>query len=255
MVFIKPNAGSLAELTQARFHPAEDTSQASWNRTIRAKERLVPGHHPDLNAVFANRIIIERDSRIAGGVYVGGSGREAIVVDWKQPELNKLYNNLTRAIRSSEHKDQNTALAGVFFFVRDAFPNLSESKTDKLIKGLNLRPDKKVHIDYFIANGTGVCRHVAACCAVLIERLIDEGYLKGKVSIDRNTIAQKGAHAWCRFTDSKGEVIILDVMHDYAGRLSKTAAKANWDYFRPEDQKPSKIRVALQKVWYSLFNK
>jgi hypothetical protein len=224
-----------AEPTTNQAANSTNRETADWGRTMMAKERINPIASQSVN-MFGNRFIIERDSRIENGVYIGGASREAIVVDWKKPKLNELYDNIFKALGSDKRYHKTLLLASVFETVKKAFPNLSVSETDQLLQRYEVKPNRKVYIDVFIANGTGVCGHVALCCAALIERLTDEGHLSGKVSVDRNSISSKGAHAWCRYTNGAGEVIILDVMQNYLGKLSSSAAKASWDYFRPEDR-------------------
>jgi hypothetical protein len=103
-----------------------------------------------------------------------------------------------------------------------------------LVRARGFQNDKKVTLGVFIEAGVGLCRHQNLACAAIIERLIDEDILRGTVSIDRNS-SDEGGHAWCRYTDPSGEVIILDVTQEYFGNIY---GEHHWDYRRPEESDP-----------------
>jgi hypothetical protein len=68
----------------------------------------------------------------------------------------------------------------------------------------------------------------------LLERLKNEGYVAGNVSIDRNSIPGLGGHAWVRYQNSKDVVFVIDPAQNYVGRLDE-APKQGWSYKRPEE--------------------
>lgn len=91
-------------------------------------------------------------------------------------------------------------------------------------------------MDSYIIAGGGVCRHQALLGAYLLEKLIRDGKIGGKVSIDRNSV-QNAGHAWIRYTNSKGKVFIIDQAQKYIGLLNDTDKNGRWFYERPEDFK------------------
>ncbi|MFH0896551.1 MAG: hypothetical protein V1850_00680 [Candidatus Bathyarchaeota archaeon] len=61
-----------------------------------------------------------------------------------------------------------------------------------------------------------------------------DGFVNGKSSIDRN-FTSEGLHEWCRYTNSRGDVIIIDPAQRYLGNLKGAPEKNRWAYERPED--------------------
>ena len=85
----------------------------------------------------------------------------------------------------------------------------------------------------------GVCRHQALLCGYLLEKLIKDERISGKVSVDRNFVEGLGGHAWARYTTDRGKVYILDVAQNYKGCLGDmTKKQSRWFYERPEDKPP-----------------
>lgn len=213
---------------------------ANWERTRRAEERLPSIQRED--GRFKGREIIHRDSRIDGGVCLGAHGREAIVVDWRHhaspgtaKSLASLYDEALRRATDDRGFRRNLALQAVYDTVNEHFLDRSPSGVDRVNAFVGARPDDKVHIDCYISARAGVCRHMALVCAAMLERMVDEGLLRGKVSNDRNSIAGVGAHAWCRYTSSSGDVVILDPMQGYFGKLEEAPRSGGWKYARPNE--------------------
>lgn len=185
---------------------------------------------------YQERRIIHRDSKIDGGVYLGQGEREAIVVDSeKSPEIQRLYRRVKeRATSRGEVKAGGRVLRAIFEAVKEAMPRQSESAVQKLLRQGGVGLDQKISLDVFLRVGVGVCRHDALACGVLMELAKRDGYLKGKVSVDRNS-SYRGGHAWARYTHSGGYVTVLDVALGYCGPLKDADAKKRWVYERPED--------------------
>ncbi len=81
----------------------------------------------------------------------------------------------------------------------------------------------------------------------LLERLSKDGLVGGKVSVDRNYVQGLGGHAWVRYTNSGGEVFILDSAQGYIGRLDEMdESQKRWFYERPEDSNPR--RKLLKRI-------
>jgi len=182
---------------------------------------------------FEDRFVIHRNSRIDGGVSLGSGAREAIVVDSrKYPGINRLY-----AILRSRMGGRDTVLSSVY----DLVDQMMEYDEPFVLNVARQYPDQKVSLDYFIQNKKGVCRHMGLLCGVLLEKIRDHGIIRGKVSIDRNSIPMVGGHAFCRYTNSAGDIFILDVARHFLGKLDKEESHVKidgyhiWDYYRPEE--------------------
>lgn len=213
------------------------SSEAYWDRTIRMNERLEREKKNLEGTLYKGRPIIQRDSPIDGGVYIGEKEREAIVVDsQKFPELNKLFEKTKARATFHGKVNKNLILQAVYDTVKEAYPNNDSNDLNSLLSKHNVHSDQKIALDVFLKEGIGVCRHTALTCGVLLELFKKKGYLKGTPSIDRNTIPKIGGHAWCRYTNSSGEVFILDPVQNYLGKLSEVPKNHSWIYKRFEDK-------------------
>ncbi|KKT64107.1 MAG: hypothetical protein UW58_C0050G0002 [Candidatus Collierbacteria bacterium GW2011_GWC2_44_30] len=187
--------------------------------------------------MWQGRKIIGRDVAINGGVYLGGGVREAIVIDdEKQPELEELYQKLLLDIGDNGGDFKSYALRAVFDLVSKTLPYSSKG-VEKIFQDTGAIPDQKIALSKYLRRGVGECRHQALLCGYLLERLVKEEYLAGKVSIDRNFVEGRGGHAWARYTTRDGRVVILDVAQNYLGYLKDMKVKnRKWFYERPGDK-------------------
>ncbi|MBU2638844.1 MAG: hypothetical protein KJ955_07765 [Nanoarchaeota archaeon] len=205
---------------------------ADWSRTMFSEKRLEDVLEGES---YLGRKIIHRDSPIDKGVYLGAGEREAIVVDSdKYPAIRKLYEKAKeKALVGLAEKDivKCMVLRAVYETVKETMTACDEKAVDAIVRLARCGKDGKIALDLFIENQVGVCRHMALACGALLELFRKDGFVSGNISIDRNT--DKGGHAWCRYTNSGGEVYILDVAQNYVGRMEKAV---NWDYRRPDEQ-------------------
>lgn len=187
--------------------------------------------------MWQGRRIIGRDVPINKGVYLGGSEREAIVVDDEtMPVLSEIYQEVQTLIEERGGNYKTNALRAVFDIATKRIKFIGEDGVKDIANELNIWPDKKVGLKVYIKRG-GVCRHQNLLCAYLLERLCKDGHLGGKVSVDRNFVEGQGGHAWCRYTSRNGTVFILDVTQEYIGKLDDlTGNELRWFYERPEDK-------------------
>ena len=210
---------------------------ADWGKTSFMERRLgsrLKRRFMGLGGLYyEGRFVIHRNTRIDGGVCLGSGVREAIIVDSKKyPMVNHLY-----AILRSKIRGRDTALSDVYNLVDETL------KYDEAfaLEAARRFPDQKVALDFFIEHRKGVCRHMALLCGVLLEKLCDDRVLGGKPSIDRNSIPMVGGHAWCRYTNSAGDVFILDIAQHFLGELDRKErnVKINGynirNYYRPEE--------------------
>lgn len=183
---------------------------------------------------YQGRPIIRKDSPIDGGVSIGQIEREALVVDfYRSKVIPVLYERAKNLARFHGRVDKDLILKAVFGIVSEKMKT-DESRVEEIIKKTNTKKDGKISIDHFINAGAAVCRQHALVCGVLVERFIKDGYLSGKVSIDRNSVYNHG-HVWCRYTASSGKVFILDPTLKFIGSLEKGLEKGIWCYNRAED--------------------
>lgn len=229
--------------------------KAEWNKTQLAEERVKrSGFYEEKGVIrkekiFQGRPIIGRDRKIDGGVYLGGSAREAVVVDGeKDPALEKVYQELLKRRREAQSRGKDFKdgiLEDVWELVGQVMP-YNEVKVQEIERSLP-EPDTKIYLSAFI--GGGVCRHQALLTGYLLERLSKEGLVGGKVSIDRNYVPDEGGHAWVRYTNSAGDVFILDSAQRYIGRLDEIS-EDRWFYERPEDTN-LRLRILMQvRRWF-----
>lgn len=209
--------------------------EAVWGKTNLCLERLMEQgelEFPDGRPHYKGRHIIGHDTPVLEGVYLGASKREAIVVH-DSDRLNELY-RLAKSMATRDGKVRREyILQSVYDAVRHAMPIHDDEIANLIVKHLGCENDGKISLDVFLKSRVGVCRHKALACAALLEKFKNEGYLKGSVSVDRNETST-GAHAWCRYTTSNGDVIILDISNDFFGYLKDGLNK--WPYARPGER-------------------
>lgn len=221
-----------------------------WNKTVWAFDRVEEQHgKQEKKGWFLGREMIGRDKKINKGVYVGEHGREAIVVDdEKDPNLNDAYKRLL-ALRMRAEKQKGThfkdgLLQDVFNLTKQIMP-VDVRNVNKVTRSFDV-PDTKVYLSTFFKGG--VCRHQALLAGYILERLKKEGKISGQVSIDRNSTEQ-GGHAWVRYTDSQGGVIILDPAQNFIGYLKDVKdGDGKWPYHRESDLRKRKIRKVMQAL-------
>ena len=203
---------------------------------------------------FDGRPIIARDTPVNGGVYpVGGTHGEAIVVDDKKypEELDDVYEEVLSSLNAVA--PEKTGVRGLRKWIRKTTPLQARSEQDILenvfdVVSKNLKYDfaatnalakdyEKIALNSYINHKVGVCRTQAILVAYIAERLIADGKLEGRISIDRNDDhVVAGGHAWARYTAPDGRVYIIDPAQRYVGTLENTYnAKNKWDYRRSED--------------------
>ena len=222
---------------------------AEWNKTqrviARVYERLIyeGTQYYYLDSKGRKLPIICRGSKIDGGVDIGQHKRETIKVDSEiDVQIKELYGkvknnveNLKKTeniVKGGENSLEERILKLVYDTADNAMPIKDNNEIEKIINNYGVQNDGMIALGVFLGYGAGVCRHLALTCGVLLELLIKDGFLDGHVSRDRNYIRNSGGHAWCRYTNSRGETYVLDVAQGFFGKLKDAK---NWDYRRPED--------------------
>ena len=204
-----------------------------WNRTRIGQIRLDTLLEDDK---YLDRPLIGRDSPIDGGVYIGGNEREAIVVNsCDSPQLQLAYKETTqRSLNDSGEVCRGKILRSVYDLTNEKMI-FSEIEVARIINKHSLNEDGKVSLGIFLQEGYGVCRHMALLSAFLLEKFVEEGYIRGKPSVDRNSCFHN-AHAWCRYKNHSGEVYILDSAKNFLGTLEDSKERMVWEYFRDDDK-------------------
>ena len=225
---------------------SEQKGVAKWNRSeivaVRVDNKGALGS-PDKNAPNGYFIengeyipIIGRDTNINRGVYLGGSEREAIVIDDTKDAVlilsyQEIFKKLADFIKIKGSVSTAELLQTIFDFVKKAMP-YNETKVDELTAKFS--GDKKIPLGEYILNRAGVCRHQALLTGYVIEKLIKDKHSEGHVSVDRNALAYMGAHAWVRYISQKGQIYIIDPAQNYCGKIEDVKNKKNaWSYKRP----------------------
>ncbi len=215
-----------------------------WRKTEDAIERVKDSpqyKEKDENAphgYFAGRRIIGRDTPINKGISIGDSSREMIVVDdEKFPKLKKIYGDLfekrkQELIGNREREKTGTAeiLDTVYRHVLDVMPYSTEI-AEEIRKQVI---DRKISLTVFVDKKGGQCRHQVLLAGYLIEKMISEGLLDGKVAVNRNFIKIIGGHTWVKFTDENKQVYIVDPAQKFCGTLEEAKKIVPWFYEEPK---------------------
>jgi hypothetical protein len=132
--------------------------------------------------------------------------------------------------------DKSKILGNVYDVVKEAFPNQDMEKVNAIYDFYRVWGDGLISLDIFIENGTGVCIHQALTVAAVLESLKEKGVVGGRPSVDRNSGYSNGknyGHAWVRYTNSAGEIFIIDTALEFKGSLKKAIEFGKWNYLRP----------------------
>lgn len=220
----------------------ENDATARWDRTEIGTERIKvtnPWFFEEddsaaMGGFFKGRRIISRDTPINSGVYIGAGAREASIVDdLKYPEeLNEVYTGLRTRLRQDVNRTVVEHVYDITAQVLGEDHQDVEDKVQEVVKfAMQFGSDTKIDLGSFIRAGAGVCRHRALLAGYLLEKLINEKVIEGRVFVDRNTILGRGGHSWVRFEEVSGRVIIIDPSLGYVGLIQ--TAPSIWSYERP----------------------
>lgn len=187
--------------------------------------------------------IIGAEAKIDGGVYLGRKPREAIVVDMRRPGslLRTVYDRWLAHLRTDKTADQTRAdlrdhLTQRVAELVEAHMPYDEQVVKRLDKQGYLRPDEPIDLDVFLAAKGGVCRHQVCFVGAILERLADNGWLDGAVSLERKFVSGWFSHAWVRMQWRHGAVVVLDPAQRRYVALHELDAGSRMLYGRPEDQ-------------------
>ncbi len=211
-------------------------------RTILVEDRLQA--HPDFDekdetapyGYYMNHQILGRASKsVDGGVYLGGSAREAIVVDGKSVAMKQVYEGVATELRQSFQKNETlpmqSILLKVMHRVQEVMP-YDGRKTEDISR--QHHGDKLVGLSTYVKERVGVCRHQGLLAAYIIENLIKDGHMLGIVGVERNTVKDMGGtHAWAVYKTSSNEaeeVIVVDPAQSFVGTKAQAQREGRWEY-------------------------
>ncbi|MBN8549441.1 MAG: hypothetical protein J0M12_09015 [Deltaproteobacteria bacterium] len=161
---------------------------------------------------FGGRPIIGESTPINGGIYLGVTPQEAIVVDDKHGGLERLYKELVvrlsevsldRALEEKEILPEVAALVAKHL-------KFNERAVTAACEREGVQADEKVAIDMFLYEGVGAARHQVLTAAYLIERLKVRNLLQGCVSIESTSTHLMGGDERLTYTSPRGYLFIFD---------------------------------------------
>lgn len=183
---------------------------------------------------FQGRHIIGRDAPLDGGVYFTGSSEVLVVDSKKYPlEFDSAYRVVTQqagARRFLKRADEYQLLLSVYQVVCQLIP-YRKNVAERFARS---HSGKKLALNVYFGVG-GVCRQQCLLAGYLVERLMNDGYLRGRVSVDRNSRSD-GGHAWARFTNVDGVTYIIDVAQGVCDTIEAACATTRWNYRRPMEE-------------------
>jgi hypothetical protein len=215
---VKPNEDGRTYVAEARLKDSPDYAP----RDASAPYGYFKGH----------QVLGRNSKKINGGVYLGGGAREAIVVDGDSEAIDKVYRPLRKALHkaSGTHGElpERTVLSVLNTRVAQALPY--DGVIAEAISS-DYHGDQLVPLSVFIKIGAGVCRHQGLLSAVLLERLITDGFLEGEPGIQRNNKPDYGGpHAWAILKNDTKPAIVIDPAQDFVGTKQEAKTQGRWDY-------------------------
>lgn len=162
-------------------------------------------------------------------IYPYGPGTVLVLVYFDTDEkLQEFYRGIKAACGN---KTEEEILCLVYKLVRERMKPDAEGKfIDELVKNQGKYGDcgRVIELGEFIDNAA-TCFIYALVCGVVLQRLIIDGLLKGRVHIEINE-GERGKHAWCVYSNDK-EVILDPALKFYGERNSP---EAKWVYTLPD---------------------
>lgn len=198
-------------------------------------------------------LINNNTTNVLGGVLMDDT---IIVVDDKIPNsvLDASYQQLCQNLNdltngSVLNLDEEEIISKVYFQVND---DIQYQKSTAEIE--NIR--STVLLDTVLLNKFGVCKHHALLTVYLINRLQQDGILKGvaKFKIGRQS---KGAHAWATYTTTNGTEYVIDVSNRLICDTGVLKNQDKYEIINSEvlTQQCYKLRETLRDLNETYFSK
>ncbi|MFZ2412380.1 MAG: hypothetical protein WAW23_12475, partial [Candidatus Methanoperedens sp.] len=137
--------------------------------------------------------------------------------------------------------EQGKVVNSVFEIVKEKVPYVLYGEWDVVNRVRN--------VDDLLREG-GVCRHQAALSALVLESLIQQKTLDGKVYVNYGP-----GHAWAEFVPSSGERTILDVAQNYIGPATEAKKQflGSGGRYEYKDYSPQELGSKLNAAARSLL--
>ncbi len=214
------------------------SSYTEWNKTKVALSRLKNSIGWDFNNPYYNGIpVINRNSTVLGRVSLGEHPRGAIYVDPNSPYLHDLAEKVIDMSMEDGKINKGKILSSTYDIVKKVLPEKDIKKVESIYDYYDVMGDGLISLDVFLENGVGVCTQHTLTSAAILEILKNYGVIKGHPNVNRNSDyigGKKYGHAWCRYTNSAGQVFILDSALGFKGSLEESIG-GKWNYFRPDE--------------------
>lgn len=136
---------------------------------------------------FDGRPIILEKGPINGGVFIGATPQEAVVIDESHGLLEQIYVEFLVGFVKKFGKEvefEYEVVPEVFQFAKEKI-TLYPDVMRHLYSSGTVHRDQKVSLDFFVLRGYGVERHQLLLAAYLIERLMNRGFLAGSLRLKR----------------------------------------------------------------------
>lgn len=203
-------------------------------------------------------ILTGESTEFNGHLSVGAGAREALLISDQNPEFSHIYNSVYSQViqQLQEQIDarqnyKEHVFTSLFDVLHSTFPNRNVKALDSFLEKLHIpdNADAVINLGEFMQAGIGVCRHNVALGAYLLERMHNESWVGGQARIKRSTVPEMGGHAWIEYTNSDGQVIILDPMTNEADLLDNINTMKNAAFYQAlYDQEAVPVRTRKDAI-------
>jgi hypothetical protein len=178
---------------------------------------------------FKGRYMIGRNTRINGGVWIDGLSEALVVDESKSPETIAAYQALMERVSVGDSVDRGRVLDAVYDVTNQYLPYRLKEMEDIARPYYDCH---KINLGVFIEERAGACRHQALLVGYLLEKLKDDGRIRGQVSVRRNIVKGRGGHAWAEYTNSGGDSYVIDPAQEFLGTKQEAAERARFRVFQ-----------------------
>ncbi len=175
---------------------------------------------------FHNRPIIGESTKISGGIYITPFPAEALVVDEKYDMLRPVLSSFRvrfGGLQEHSFEQELTILEEIFNLANTAFV-WSPELVNSFNHIHNIKVDSKVALDVYIRERVGSSRHRVLLAAFLVERLKEDGYLTGNLTISGPMTTHDRNDEKLIYTFRNGSFATYDPRPDTENALTESAA-------------------------------
>lgn len=218
-------------------HSVEANYTKHLNEELEIVEGMYKGHH-----------VITRESQtVRLGVF--GSRKphsELILVDNDDPAVDEVVAQYISELDRARVDEKNILKIASETTNRTLRYDLDETER---LSAQHYMSGELVGLSEYIKHGVGVCRHQALLDALLIERAVEEGFIDGKVRVERNIDRMHNSgHAWAVFSPRESaEDIIVDSTNGFVGTRAGARMQNLWRYY-VDDRTREMGMIALDDI-------